>query len=133
MHGKLIEKKRRSKSRGRVHYTDFTRLYEVSVKSIIQRLDLSRVAYGKIVNRLKNHPRRLMINDENRISGGYLIKSYSLDCREINRIEILISLKSVRIRKVEFVFFAYFFHEKYIKLEGNSFYKISSILPLMIF
>lgn len=90
------------------------------------------IACGKTQSSEKSPTQtRLMINDENKLSDVYLIKSYSPDCREINRVETLISLKSIRIRKVEFVFFAYFFHEKYIKLEGNSFYKTSSIL-LMI-
>lgn len=49
------------------HYThDFIRLYEVSVKSLIQHLIIYRGTEKP--NHLKNHPRghtRLMINDEN--------------------------------------------------------------------
>lgn len=49
------------------------------------------IACGKTQSSEKSPTQtRLMINDENKLSDGYLIKSYSPDCREINRVETLI-------------------------------------------
>lgn len=51
---------------GTVHYTNFIRLYEMSVKSLIQHLDLRVSRYGKTQSSEKSlRQTRLMINDEN--------------------------------------------------------------------